>query len=155
RFHKQAARGSKFQPLDTVRLEIVYSDGREWYGSPGDRNLSEPNPVSFTGAGLIASGIFAITLHNLFVSTVAVFTSRGEDSIDGHAAIKYDFRLPRLVNKLEVSIPGGIGTVGEEGSFWVDSRSLDLLRLDVRAAEIPDFLPLADMEFEVKYARTR
>ena len=155
RFHREAARGSKFLPLDAVRLEIVYSNGREWYGSPGDRNLSEENPVSFIGAGMIGNGIFAITLHNLFVANVAMFTSHGEDSVDGHAELKYGFSLRRMLHGLQISVPGGSGTVGEEGFFWVDGRSLDLLRLDVRAAEIPEFLPLVSAEFKVTYARTR
>src|SRR5215470_12224497 len=44
RFHKEPGRPAQgrgqLKPLDTVRLEIVYSDHREWYGSPGDRKLS-------------------------------------------------------------------------------------------------------------------
>src|SRR5207248_1895163 len=83
RFHREGARGSKLRPLDTVRLEIVYSDGREWHGSPGDRRLSEPDPASFIGAGLIGNGIFALTLQNLFVADAAIFSARGEDSIGG------------------------------------------------------------------------
>jgi hypothetical protein len=32
---------ARLAALDKVRLDIVYSNHREWYGSPGDRNLSE------------------------------------------------------------------------------------------------------------------
>src|ERR1700747_1065910 len=44
-----APANKQLAPLDTVRLEIVYSDHREWYGSPGGRNLSADNPVGFVG----------------------------------------------------------------------------------------------------------
>jgi hypothetical protein len=155
RFHKDSARGAKLQALDTVRLEIVYTDHHEWYGSPGDRSLTETDPVSFIGAGMIANGIFGITLHNLFVADVATFTPQGEDRIAGRAAVRYAFRLPRMFNHFSVSIPGGTGTVGEEGSFWADPQTLDLLRLDVQVVEIPPYLPLASAEFKVNYARTR
>jgi hypothetical protein len=50
------------KPLDTVRLEIVYSNRREWYGSPGDRSFHADRPVEFIGSGMIGDGAFAITL---------------------------------------------------------------------------------------------
>ena len=155
RFHKDPARGSRLRPLDTVRMEIGYSGGREFYGLPGDRSFSEDNPAALAGAGMSADFIFGTTLYNLFVADSATFTSRGEDSIDGRQALKYDFGLPRFMNRFRISTGGSAGTVGMEGSFWADPQSLDLLRLDVRATEIPDFLPLAGMESTVTYARTR
>ncbi len=155
RFHKESGRASKLEPLDTVRLEVVYTNGREWYGSPGARNLSEGNPGAFIGAGMIANGMFGITLHNLFVAEVATFTPRGEDAIEGRPAVKYDFRLPRTQLNLQISIPEGRGTVGEEGSFWADPTTLDISRLTSRMSEIPLGLPLASAEYSVDYAHIR
>jgi hypothetical protein len=155
RFHKEPATASKLKPLDTVRLEVVYTNGREWYGSPDARNLSEGNPARFIGAGMIANGMFGITLHNLFATEVATFTFQGEDAIGGRRAVRYDFRLPRTQLNLEVSIPEGRGTVGEEGSFWADPATLDVLRLTSRMTEIPAGLPLASAEYSVDYAPTR
>jgi hypothetical protein len=103
--------------LDTVRLGVVYSNGREWFGSPGQRTLAEGDPGAFIAAGMIANGMFGITLHNLFVADFATFISKGEDPIEGRAAVKYDFRLPRTQLGLLFSIPGGIGNVGEEVPF--------------------------------------
>jgi hypothetical protein len=156
RFQRQVTPGSKFQPLDTVRLEIAYSDRHEWYGWPGDRTLSVDNPASLAGgAGLMANGIFATTLHNLFLADAATFTSRGEAVIDGHKAVKFDYRFPAGSIIARISLFGGRGAVNEEGSFWIDPHSLDLLRLDGRVTEIPPFLPLEKMDYTVVYARTR
>jgi len=158
RFHKEAGgpakRATRMQPLDTVRLEIVYSNGREWYGSPGGRRFSEDNPAAFIGAGMIGTGAFALTLNNIFLSGAATFTYRGEEPLMGRMAVRYDFRLPRLVAQFHISIVGGNGTVGEEGSFWTDPQSLDLLRLETRAAEIPPHLPLEAESMTMSYART-
>ena len=41
----------EIRPLDTVRLEIVYSDHHEWYAAPGDKNFSATNPFEFHHAG--------------------------------------------------------------------------------------------------------
>jgi hypothetical protein len=156
RFRKGAGHPSPFQgtlkPLDTVRLEIVYSNHREWYGSPGGRNLSTDNPVEFIGSGMIGTGAFALSLNNIIEG--ANFTYRGEEAVLGRTALKYDFHLPRSLKGLEISITGGIGTVGEEGSLWADPKSLDLIRLESRADEIPSYLPLEYASTSVTYART-
>jgi len=148
--------GGKFSQVDTVRLEVACSDHHEWYGLPGAQKLSEENPAALAGGvGLISNGSFSTTLHNLFMVDGATFTSRGEDSVDGRKAVKFDYRFPAGSIIARISLLGGQGAVNEEGSFWVDPQSLDLLRLDGRATEIPPSLPLAEMEFTVTYARTR
>jgi hypothetical protein len=130
---RQSKAQSKLQPVDTVRLEIVYSNRHEWFGSPGDRNLSEDHPGPFVGSGMIGNGVFAIFLHNIFLTDLATFTYRGEETSGGRMAARYDFRWPRWLGGFEISIVGGIGPVGEEGSFWADLQSLDLIRLESRA----------------------
>jgi hypothetical protein len=148
--------GGKFSQVDTVRLEVACSGHHEWYGLPGAQKLSEENPAALAGGvGLISNGSFSTTLHNLFMVDGATFTSRGEDSVDGRKAVKFDYRFPTGSIIARISLFGGQGAVNEEGSFWVDPQSLDLLRLDGRATEIPPSLPLAEMEFTVTYARTR
>ena len=155
RFIKETGRHSKMQPLDSVLLELVYSNHREWYGSPGDRNLSEDHPVAFIASGMIGNGAFAINLNNIFLSGGAIFTYRGEEALNGRVVARYDFRLPRSLARFEISIVGGSGTVGEEGTFWIDPQSLDLLRIESRTDEIPPFLPLQEMSQSVNYAPTR
>jgi hypothetical protein len=159
RFHKESGPASKakskMKPLDTVRLEILFNNHREWYGSPGDRSFSQEDPAQFIGSGLIGNGVFALTLNNIFLTDEATFTYRGEEALRGRTAARYDFRLPRRTSGLQISIVGGSGTVGEEGSFWTDPQSLDLLRLETQADEIPPFLPLEEMSMNVNYARTR
>jgi hypothetical protein len=157
RFHAEAAAQgktrSKLGPLDTVRLGIVYTNHREWYSSPGDRSFSLDNPVAFIGGGMIGNGFFAMTINNLFLSDEATFTYRGKQDWGARVAYQYDFRLPRLGGGLKVSLFGGVGTVGEEGSFWADGQSLDLIRVVADAVEIPTYLPLNRMTLSVNYAR--
>jgi hypothetical protein len=155
RFHKEPGRHAKIQPFDTVWLEVAYANHHEWYGSPGDRSLTQDNPVAFIGSGMIGNGFFEITLNNIFIGEGAAFTWRGEETLGGRTAYRYDFRLPRRFGELTVSIVGGIGTVGEQGSFWVNPQTLDLIRVEARADEIPPFLPLGEMSLSVDYARTR
>jgi hypothetical protein len=159
RYHRAASvhahERHRFQPLDVVRLEVVYVDNSEWYGEPGSRALAQQNPAAFIGSGMIGTGMFAITLHNIFLTDIASFNARGEEAIAGRPALRYDFRLPRFANDLEVSLEEGKGKVGEVGSIWVDPKSLDLLRLESHAEEIPAYLPLATLNLDVDYIRMR
>jgi len=151
--HSQVRSHELLTALDTVRLEIVYSDHREWFGSPGDRDLRVNDPAAFIGGGMIGNGAFGLMLDKIFAE--ASFTYRGEESLGGRTAVRYDFRLSRLQKPLELSVPGGAGTVGEEGSLWADPQSLDLIRMESRADEIPPYLPVEDESTDVDYARTR
>jgi len=159
RFHSEpgghSKAQSKMQPLDTVRLEVAYTNHHEWYGSPGDRNLSEDNPVAFIGSGMIGNGFFAITVNNIFLSDMATFTYRGEETLGGRTASRFDFRLPRQLGGFKISLVEGAGAVGELGSFWADPQSLDLIRLESQVDDIPPYLPLIEMTVNVNYARTR
>jgi hypothetical protein len=138
---------------DTVRLEIVYTNGREWYGSPGAKSISIDNPIAFIGGGMIGTGAFAMMMHNILEG--GIFTYGGEEIVDGRPAVKYSFRVPRLLKALEISMEGARGTVGEEGAIWVDPQSLDLIRAAAGAAEIPPFLPLQAENMNIDYARMR
>src|SRR5579863_1374611 len=157
RFRKDPASdppsNKQLTPLDTVRLEIVYSNHREWYGSPGDRNLSVDNPVGFIGGGMIGNGAFALMLNNVLEG--GSFTYRGEETLAGRTAVRYDFRVLRMLKPLKISILGGEAMVGEEGSLWADPQSLDLIRLKSRVDEIPLYLPLLEATTNVDYARMR
>jgi hypothetical protein len=152
RFQKQSWQQG-LAPLDTVRLEVVYSGHREWYGSPGERKLGVSNPIDFVASGLMGTGSFAMSLHNLLAA--ADVTYKGEEQVRGHRAFRYDFRLSHLEKALMISLRGGQGIVGEEGTFYVDPESLDVLRLEARVTEIPAYLPLAESDSTVNFVRTR
>ena len=124
RFHNQPARQhSKLEGMDTVRLEVVYSNHREWYGSPGVKNFSADNPFGFIGSGMIGTGAFAMIAHNIF--EIAQITYQGREDLSGRSAVKYGFHLPRPA--LQIDLPGGSGTTGQEGFFWADRQSLDVI----------------------------
>jgi hypothetical protein len=151
RFRRDKGSHARLALLDSIRLEIVYSDRREWYDVPGNRKSSVDDPVSFVGIGMMGNGAFAVTLRNILEG--GRFIYRGEGSLGSRKVVRYDFHLSRMLNALKITIPGGSGMVGEEGSLWVDPETLDLVRLESRATEIPPFLPLDEASMTVNYAR--
>ena len=154
RSHKPAGSTGRLRALDTVRMEILYTSGRELYASPGDARWEE-NPSAFPAAGLVGNGPFALYLRSVFATNDAVFTDRGAQRFAGRQAVRYDFQVPRMVSGHMVTVPGGSGIVGLKGSFWADPVSLDLLRLELHADDIPVDLPLFALTSIVNYARVR
>ena len=75
------------EPLDTLRLEILYTGDKELYASPGARNFSNEHPRAFVSSGMIGDGIFASHIHSIFVSESALFQWRGEDNIDRKSVV--------------------------------------------------------------------
>src|SRR5579872_2243677 len=146
-------------PLDTLRLEVLYSGKKEWYASPGAGNFSTDSPVTYIDSGMIGDGIFAANLQSVFVSDAALFTWRGEETVARDRgwshAVRYDFRIPQLRSGWSVTVPGGHGIVGAKGSFWADPETAELLRLEIHADEIPPDLPVFDVIQIASYGRMR
>ncbi len=46
-------------------------------------------------------------------------------------------------------------TAGAAGSFWADPETLDILRLEIRATDLPFDFPLTEVVNTIDYARTR
>ena len=148
-------RANSFKPLDTVRLEVSNVDGKELLAWPGARRFEDKNLSSFVTSGMIGNGMFALHAHNLFVSDTSAFEYRGEDRIEGHGAIRYDYRTPQFLSGYRIRIGGASATVAIKGSFWFDPVSLDLLRVDVSGDEMPAELDLAASDVRTYYSRAR
>ena len=150
---ERGPRASSFKPLDTVRLEVSNVDGKELLAWPGAHRFEDKNLTSFVSTGMIANGMFALHAHNLFVNDTTAFEYRGEESLDGRAAIRYDYRIPQFLSGYRIRIGVASATIAMKGSFWFDPVSLDLLRLDVYGDEIPAELGLAASVVKTYYSR--
>ena len=154
RFRKPGA-NHELAPFDQVRLEVVYDERKEWYGAPGDRNFTLDNPVGFIGGGMIGTGAFGVQLYNIFLSNGAVITYHGAEQTEGSRILQYEFRVSALQDEMVVSVLGGKGKVGEAGSFWIDEKTLDLLRVESHVIDVPPYLPLDSLQTRAVYGRVQ
>lgn len=155
RFHRPPSAGANLGLRDTVRLEVLYSGRKEFYGSPGDREFTEEHPSRLVASGMVGNGNFGLHLKSIFLDGGARFTYRGEEERAGRLTFRYDFILPRMWSGYTIDVSGGSGRVGLTGSFWVDPQTLDLLRVETAADEIPPFLPVKTATTSADYARVR
>lgn len=93
RFQNESKPGGPLQPLDTVRLEIAYSDRREWYGAPGARIFSSDSPFKLVDSGMIGTGAFAIILTNVFRSSLIAY--RGQEELGGQIRLSHAWQGTR------------------------------------------------------------
>uniref|UniRef100_Q01UR7 Uncharacterized protein n=1 Tax=Solibacter usitatus (strain Ellin6076) TaxID=234267 RepID=Q01UR7_SOLUE len=147
--------GRKLRPLDVVRLEVLYSEGKEMYAPPGDRRFAAEHPSAFAGGGMIGDGYFALYLSDLTGEGRVSYEYKGEEEVQGRRLARYDFRLPAMMSGHTIHMIEGTGTVGSSGSFWADPATYDIVRLEFQATEIPPFLPLAESSHSVEYQRTK
>lgn len=150
-----AAPGKRLKALDTVRLEVLFSGKREQYAAPGERSFQDRSPIEYVSGGMMSDGIFASSLVNIFIDENGLFTYRGEDDVAGRPAFKWDYKVPLLNSGHHLTVPAGSAVVAERGTFWADRDSLDLIRLDIHADEVPAFLDVQNAEAIIDYARMR
>jgi hypothetical protein len=144
---------NSFQFLDRVRLEVTTAGGKELLTWPGGARFEELAVTSFVQSGLVASGMFASFARNLFLNDGATLRYGGPEELGGLPTVRYDFRIPLLSSAYRLRSLNGAATVATKGSFWFDAGSLQIVRLDQFADEIPAELGLTEALIRIQYIR--
>ena len=145
----------RFELLDTIRLEVALVDGKELFSWPGAGKFEDRRIGDLVGGGTIGNGNFALHARSVFLSNAARFEFDAEVEQNGRRVIRYRYVVPRMSSGYQVRIGELEEVVGYRGSFDVDASTLDLLRLEVIADEIPPRLPIQSASDVMLYARQR
>ena len=145
----------RFELLDTIRLEVALVDGKELFSWPGAGKFEDRRIGDLVGGGTIGNGNFALHARSVFLSNVARFDFDSEVEQDGRRLIRYRYQVPRISSGYQVRIGELEEVVGYRGSFDVDATTMDLMRLEVIADEIPPRLPIQSASDVMLYARQR
>ena len=147
--------GGRMRPLDTIRLEVLYSDHRELYASPGDRRFDDSNPSAFIGSGTIGNGHSALFLSEVVGQGSSLsYEYKGEELLRRRRLARYDYRVPVRASGHTINLTEGSGTVGSKGSFWADPATYEIVRIAVEADEIPPTLPVSAYVTSIDYSHT-
>lgn len=138
--------------LDTVRLEVAYVEGKELFGWPGAGRIDQSEIGKLVG-GTTGNGDFALIVKGIFLGPSATFHYEGDTELDGRKALSFDYHVAQLMSGYRIRTPGGQAFVGHHGSFWVDTETLDLMRLEVSAEEIPLTLRVESAAEAMEYGR--
>jgi hypothetical protein len=124
------------QMVDTVRLEVAYVQGKELYGWPGSSRIDETDIGKMAG-GSVGNGYFALFLNNIFRVQYTAFHYVGRSKLDGKDALQYDYSVPQSAGAYRLRSAQGAAMVGYHGSFWVPEGSVDPVRINVVAEDVP------------------
>ena len=144
------------RPVDTVRIEVGYLDGKELYAWPGQKFGSAKLEDMMPAGGAVGTGDFALHVRWIFLSNAATFTYSGRNTRDGHETMEFQYVVPRARSHYVLrSGPEHQEVVGYHGSFRVDAKTLLLERLVIAIDEIPPKLRISSAGSELTYAVTR
>jgi len=151
RAHRAHAR-EEFKLLDTLRLEVALIGNRERFAWLDARRFDDRELRDMVGKGAIGTGNFALHTKHVFEPRMAEFKAAGETIHLGRRALLYDYEVPWENSGYRIRLPPREEVVAFRGSFLVDAETLDLLRLEVRADEIPQELGLDRVTTTLDYA---
>jgi hypothetical protein len=152
---RRASENQHFQPVDRVRLEVGLVDGKEMFSWPGAGNFEDRELADMVAGGAIGNGNFALHAKSVFVSGTPTFQYAGERVYEGRKTHRWDFRVPRIRSGYTIRNGHREAVVGYHGSFWADADTLDVVRLEVYADEIPPALEIVAAHDAMNYGRLR
>jgi hypothetical protein len=142
-----------FQRLDTLRLQVGLIDGHERYTWPDAARFDDRDLRDLVGRGIIGTGNFAAHVQHVFLSAATRFSPATAVALGNRPAVHFDYEVPVEYSRYKLRVPPEEAEVGVHGSFWVDLQTLDLLRLEVHADEIPPELGMSSVTEVMDYTR--
>jgi hypothetical protein len=150
---ERAGLNRKARLLDVVRIEVALVNGKELFAWPGSGRFVDTEISQMVTGGAIGTGNFALHAKAIFQTNSPRFTYAGEGDWNGRPAHRWDFVVAQRQSGYTLRVSGKEAVVGYHGSFWADRQSLDLLRLEVHADDIPPELGLDAAADAVEYGR--
>ncbi len=122
---------------DRLRLDVGMAAAVEMYSWVGESRFDDRDLFEMVNEGAISSGAFAAFLTAIFRTEDADFTYNGESSHNGRTLAEYGFHVP--YEKSHYTFGQGIHrvTTAWQGTFFVDPKTADLVRLEVSTSQLP------------------
>ena len=149
-----SGRGQKsLRKVDTLQFEIANSGGRELYALPGDSSFRDGSLTDSVKGGLVTTGDFSAHAREIFAGSFTQVQFAGSERLEGIDALKWSFRVPKFASTWTLLIGRAADIPESVGYFWADPVSDDVLRFEVRAAQLPPGFPARDIVRRVDYSR--
>ena len=140
------------ESTDTLRIESAYVDGKELYSWPGAETFEEQPLAEMVGFGNLSTGLLASTAHNLFLTTAALFEFVGREDLDGRPVLRYDFQVSLLQSGFVLADSSGAeAEVPYAGSIWAEPQTFNLIRIEMWAEGIPEYLKISSSVTRIDY----
>jgi len=151
----QRWRGRPLTLVDRIRLDVGVVDGKELFSWPGEDSFEDEAIQNIVPGGAINNGNFGTDAKRLFGSDAARFRWAGQQKLNGAAALRWDYVVDRRRGGYVVEAGDQKAVVGTHGSVWVNPGTLDVLRLEVLADDIPVSTKVRRVSSVIDYSRAK
>ena len=155
RFKRVAGNNKKLEKLDALRLDVAVVNKRELFAWPGQNHFQETDLNEFSKNGAFGTGNFVTHLANALGKIGVSYTIHGEEDFEGKKAYRFGYTISAARKPYAIKIGPNSGIAGVKGQFWVDVKTLDVLRLELSVTEIPGNLGVLQTKEFVEYLRVK
>lgn len=152
---RRRAANKKYELIDSLRLEVAYVERKEMFAWPGAGKFEEREFREFVPGGAFGNGNFALHARSVFLSNAASFSYESETVERNRRLVRFQFRIPQVLSGYSIRVGEAEAIVGYHGFFQADAGTLDLVRLQVIADELPPQLQLSEATDTLEYGRQR
>ena len=125
------------------------------YSWVGENRFRDRSLADLIGNGVISTGAFGTFLSGIFASNAASFTYDGNTDFNGRKLIEFGFRVPRDRSSYNIGNKTYDAMVPYDGTFLVDPKTFDLVRLTVNADRLPEELDACGITTNLDYGNVR
>jgi hypothetical protein len=143
-----------FRLDDRLRLEVALVEGKEMFAWPGSKEFEDTDLRTFFSTGMYGTGEFGAFAKGVFGGRSTRFRAEGEQTLGSTVTARYSFRVP-VEQGMWIQGPHQKALSGYHGLFFVQRDSLDVLRLEVEADELPDVMDLRQVTDTIEYSRVK
>ncbi len=137
--------------LDTIRLDIAISSGKEIYSAADGKRFSAATQRDMLGYSFATTGLFASIARALISANQFAIEPAGESQLQGETVLRYNFRALPSTAGWSIAYGKESATVPEQGWFLINAKTQLLRRAFVSAANIPASLKLVELSARIDY----
>ena len=135
---KSARWKTRLASSDRLRLDVAIADVQEMYSWAGANRFDDRDLDRLVNFGASTTGEFSGFLRAIFgVVDPSSFLHAGNAYLNGTLASQFRFRVPVEKSMYQFRGGGVRVTTGYGGTFLVDPKSADLIRLVISTDELP------------------
>lgn len=142
------------QVTDRVRINVAQGDGQEVHSWPGATRFDTEDIDQLITRGPASTGGFGGYLVDIFDNEGAEFSFLGAKNEAGRQMFTYGYRVDEA-SHYRVRTDGGWVGAAFEGSFDIDTATLELVRLTVDAPVLPRETGLCEAHSSAEFTRAR
>lgn len=147
----RSPRSPSLQHVDRVELEVAFSGAAEMFAKSSEASFQNRPIQDVVPSGTIASAPLGSYVDSMVSNDIADFKYAGTGKKDGHKTYRYDFHVSEDKNVFLVRHQTAEAYVAFKGSIWVDTETLDPVRVEVKTEHIPSRLEVMMVEETLHY----